>query len=56
MEKEQIVDTKNYRYRTTIKNGADAQTLQIVRLPIGDLDTTEAIDGWEVVYEEDTFR
>ena len=52
VKKEQIVDTKNYRYRTAIWNGACTQKLQILRLPIEDLDTTAAIDGWEVVYEE----
>lgn len=52
VKREGIVDTKSYRYRTAIRNGADAQKLQILRLPIEDLDTTSAIDGWEVVYEE----
>lgn len=52
VKREQIVDTRNYRYRTAIWNGARTQKLQILRLPIEDLGTTAAIDGWEVVYEE----
>ena len=52
VKREGIVDTKSYRYRTAICNGARTQKLQILRLPIEGLDTTAAIDGWEVVYEE----
>lgn len=40
------VDTKNYRY--TIRENRDNQG-EIIRLPIGSLSTTDAIDGWEVV-------
>lgn len=42
---ERIVDTKTYRY--TVKEFADRQ--EIRRLPIYQLDTTSAIDGWETV-------
>ena len=52
VKREQIVDTKNYRYRVQDWNGTRTQKLQILRLPIEDLGTTAAIDGWEVVYEE----
>ena len=38
---ESIVDTRKYRY--IVKDG------KIMRLPIKDLDTTAAIDGWEAV-------
>lgn len=41
--REGIVDTKKYRY---IMRGA-----KIFRLPISCLDTTQAIDGWEIVFE-----
>ena len=52
VKREMVVDTKKYRYRTQGWNGAHTQKLQILRLPIEDLGTTAAIDGWEVVYEE----
>lgn len=43
--REGIVDTRNYRYTTR-----ETQTaLEIIRLPIAALDTTAAIDGWEIV-------
>ena len=43
--KERIVDTAKYRYCAK----ALAGSLTIIRLPIVDLDTTAAIDGWETV-------
>jgi hypothetical protein len=43
--REGLVDTKNYRY--VIKYLPDRA--EIRRLSIADLDTTSAIDGWEIV-------
>lgn len=40
-----VIDTKNYRY--IVKEFADK--MEIRRLPIYQLDTTYAIDGWETV-------
>lgn len=42
---ERIVDTKRYRY---VYTGTGAEAV-IKRLPITWLDTTKAIDGWEVI-------
>lgn len=42
---EGVVDTRKYRY-IVIESGAD---IVVKRLPIEDLNTTEAIDGWETV-------
>lgn len=39
------IDTKSYRY--IVKEFADRQEVQ--RLPIHQLDTTSAIDGWETL-------
>lgn len=39
------VDTRNYRYVYHV----DATSAWIERLPIEWLDTTKAIDGWEIV-------
>ena len=47
---ERIVDTRNYRYVVKECYNVDEQWLEIRRLPISDLDTTAAIDGWETVY------
>lgn len=43
--RERIVDTAKYRY--VIKECGDHAEIQ--RLPIKQLDTTDAIDGWSVV-------
>lgn len=43
--RERIVDTSKYRYCAKEISGS----LTIIRLPIADLDTTAAIDGWETV-------
>lgn len=43
--REGIVDTRKYRY--ICKDYADRR--EIKRLPIDDLDTTAALDGWETV-------
>lgn len=42
-----IVDTKNYRYMYEADNAHEC----IKRLPIDDLDTTAALDSWEIVWE-----
>lgn len=44
-----IVDTRKYRY--VLDDDISLERLLIKRLPIEDLDTTAAIDGWEVVKE-----
>lgn len=41
VKNERLVDTRKYRY--IVKDG------KIMRLPVSDLDTTAAIDGWETV-------
>ena len=46
VKNERVVDTRKYRY---ILDGTVGKTPCIKRLPINDLDTTAAIDGWEVV-------
>ena len=46
VKNERVVDTRKYRYTLDDVVG---KTPCIKRLPIGDLDTTAAIDGWEVV-------
>ena len=48
---EGIVDTRNYRYVAKTAYTATEAYIQIKRLPIKDLDTTAAIDGWETVKE-----
>lgn len=45
---ERIVDTAKYRYVAKVRDGVQ----YIARLPIMDLDTTSAIDGWTVVWTE----
>lgn len=42
---EGVVDTRKYRYIVN-DSGAD---IVVRRLPIEDLDTTAAIDGWETI-------
>lgn len=49
-----IVDTEKYRYTAHLVNGADEQYTEIRRLPIADLDTTAALDPWEVVWTDRT--
>ena len=49
--REGVVDTRKYRYLAKTVNGAEEQYTAICRLPLGDLDTTAAIDGWETVAE-----
>ena len=46
----EIVDTKNYRYITKTVSTLDGQYETIIRLPIGDLGTTAALNGWETVW------
>jgi hypothetical protein len=50
--RERIVDTKQYRYVAKVKDGKQ----YINRLPVADLDTTSAIDGWKTVWSEDEPR
>lgn len=45
---ERIVDTAKYRYVAKVRDGVQ----YIARLPIVDLDTTGAIDGWTVIWTE----
>ena len=49
VKRERIVDTRKYRY--IIDEDIRLERPWITRLPIEDLDTTAAIDGWEVVKE-----
>lgn len=49
--RELTVDTAKYRYNVKVNYGYDKVTKGIYRLPINDLDTTAAIDGWELVKE-----
>lgn len=46
VKREKVIDTRKYRY---ILDDVVGKTPCIKRLPIGDLDTTAAIDGWETV-------
>lgn len=48
---ERIVDTRKYRYTTREKYTGTHHYIQIIRLPIKALGTTDAIDGWKVVAE-----
>lgn len=45
--KEIIVDTKIYRY--IVKQNTRTWKHEILRIPLELLDTTAALDGWEVV-------
>lgn len=47
VKNERIVDTRKYRYVLDAPVGKPSPCIK--RLPISDLDTTAAIDGWEVV-------
>ena len=47
--RERSIDTRNYRYIVTEEHDADRQYAEIKRLPLDELDTTKAIDGWETV-------
>lgn len=49
VKRERIVDTKKYRH--VLDTDIRLERPLIKRLPIEDLDTTAAIDGWEVVKE-----
>lgn len=49
--REGMVDTRLYRYICRVRYTAENRILQIKRLPLTSLDTTEAIDGWETVKE-----
>lgn len=47
--REQVVDTKQYRYIAKVCYDANNTWAEIRRLPIKSLDTTDAINGWETV-------
>lgn len=47
--KERIVDTEKYRYMVTECHNSERQWAEIRRLPLDELDTTAAVDGWETV-------
>lgn len=55
---EKIVDTRKFRYVSDCADYCDPDDgcfhteFRIKRLPVEDLDTTAAIDGWETVYTE----
>lgn len=49
VRRERIVDTRKYRY--VLDTDIRLERPLIKRLPIEDLETTAAIDGWEVVKE-----
>ena len=46
--KQRVVDTAKYRYVAKVRDGMQ----YIARLPIPDLGTTNAIDGWTVIWTE----
>nr|DAQ92817.1 MAG TPA: hypothetical protein [Caudoviricetes sp.] len=47
---EGVVDTAKYRYKYRAYYGSDCRDhVKILRLPLADLDTTEAINGWKTV-------
>lgn len=52
--RERIVDTDKYRYIIKDCHDAYQQYQEIRRLPLSDLDTTNAIDGWETVWASKT--
>lgn len=49
IRRELTVDTRNYRYNVRTVNNSTEQYDVIERLPLKWLDTTRAIDGWEIV-------
>ena len=49
--REQIVDTRAYRYTYKVCDGATEQWFEIRRLPLDKLDTTAALTEWETVYD-----
>lgn len=44
-----VIDTAKYRYIIRERYGLENVTRGIYRLPIASLDTTDAVDGWELV-------
>ena len=48
--REGMVDTRNYRYLAEAESSATEQWHVIKRVPMADLGTTAAIDGWEVIW------
>ena len=47
--RESIVDTAKYRYTCREAHDERGQWLEFIRLPLQALDTTAAVDGWEIV-------
>ena len=47
--REIIVDTANYRYTYRIVHDGRGKWIEFIRISIKALDTTAAIDGWEIV-------
>lgn len=47
--REGCVDTRTYRYKLVLINGATEQYAEIQRLPLSKLDTTAALTDWETV-------
>lgn len=47
--REGTVDTKKYRYIRKDVTSATTQRLEIQRLPINSLGTTDAVNGWQTV-------
>ena len=47
---DKFVDTKQYRYAYQSRSAGAHQYPVIERLPIAHLNTTAAIDGWEIVW------
>lgn len=45
----ETVDTKKYRYVLKACHNHEKQWAEIRRLPLEQMDTTAAIDGWETV-------
>ena len=52
VKREELVETKKYRYIRKEFHDVDSFGIRIERLPLTALGTTDAINGWETVYEE----
>lgn len=52
--REGTVDTAKYRYTSKLISGADGEYTEIRRLPLEELDTTAALDPWEIVWTDRT--
>ena len=47
--REGIVDTAKYRYTVRTAHDNRGEWCEFIRLPLSALDTTAALDGWEIV-------